>query len=92
LAVARLGSAGVGWERGLAGGAHTSVRGEREGTEDRRHESKRKAYSREYSKGWADWAGEGRRPVEEAGRRSEKGRRERGWRPVGPKRLNGQLG
>jgi hypothetical protein len=32
------GLAGAGWERGLTGGAHTSVREEREGTEDERHE------------------------------------------------------
>jgi hypothetical protein len=76
LAVAWLGSAGVGLERGLAGGAHTSVRGEREGTEDRRHEPKRKAYSREYSKGWADWAGVVKKGGEReaGGRLGQKGR------------------
>jgi hypothetical protein len=49
-----LGSAGVGWERGLTNRARTSVRGEQEGTEDERHESKWKAYSVEYAKGWDD--------------------------------------
>jgi hypothetical protein len=65
--------------------------GEREGTEDGRRESNRKAYSGEYTKGWADWADEGRRPVEEAGRHGERGERERSaasW----AKRLNGRLG
>jgi hypothetical protein len=61
--VAQPGSVGVRWERELSGGAHASVRGEKEGAEDGSHESKRKAYSGEYAKGWADWAGEGRRPV-----------------------------
>jgi hypothetical protein len=56
--------------------------GEREGAEDRRRESKRKAYSGEYAKGWANWAGEGRQPVEEVGPHGERGGRERpvaGW-------------
>jgi hypothetical protein len=53
LVAARPGSASVGWERRLAGGAHALVRGEREGAEDKGRESKRKAYSREYNKGWA---------------------------------------
>jgi hypothetical protein len=39
------GSAGVGWERELTVGAHASARGEREHTEDERHESKKKMYS-----------------------------------------------
>jgi hypothetical protein len=34
------GSAGVGWERELTGGSYVSARGEREGTEDGRRESK----------------------------------------------------
>jgi hypothetical protein len=48
------GAAGVGQrggERALTGGAYASVRGEREGNEDGRSESKRKAYFREYAKG-----------------------------------------
>jgi hypothetical protein len=43
--------AGAGWERELTGGAHASVRGEREDVEDGRHESKKKMYSVEYTKG-----------------------------------------
>jgi hypothetical protein len=49
------GAAVVGWprvgERELTGRARTSVRGEREGVEDGRHESKRKKYYVEYAKG-----------------------------------------
>jgi hypothetical protein len=41
-AVAQLGSADAGWERELTGGAHASARGEREGAEDGRRESKKK--------------------------------------------------
>jgi hypothetical protein len=50
-AAAQPGSAGVGWERELTGGAHASVRGEREGTEGGRRESKKKTYSVKYAKG-----------------------------------------
>jgi hypothetical protein len=35
----------------MTGRGHVSVRGEREGTEDGRSESKKKAYSEEYAKG-----------------------------------------
>jgi hypothetical protein len=45
------GSTSAGWERELTGGAHASVRGEREDAEDGRHESKKKRYSTEYAKG-----------------------------------------
>jgi hypothetical protein len=45
------GSAGVGWERELMGGAHASARGEREGAEDGSCESKKKMYSTKYAKG-----------------------------------------
>jgi hypothetical protein len=60
------------------------VREEGEGAEEGRHESKRKEYSGEYAKGWADWAGQGRRLEEEAGRHGERGRGKRdmpagGW-------------
>jgi hypothetical protein len=41
----------MGWLRELTGGAHASARGEREDTEDGRHESKKKTYSAEYAKG-----------------------------------------
>jgi hypothetical protein len=41
---------GVG-ERELTGGAHASVRGEREDAEDGMRESKRKMYSQKYAKG-----------------------------------------
>jgi hypothetical protein len=68
-----LGLASMGWTRGLPGWARTSVSGEREGTEDGRCESKRKVYSGEYAKGWADCAGEGRWPVKEVGQHDEKG-------------------
>jgi hypothetical protein len=50
-AVAQPGSADVGWERELTGGAHASARGEREGAEDERRESKKKMYSMKYDKG-----------------------------------------
>jgi hypothetical protein len=45
------GSASVGWERELTGGAHASARGEREDVEDGRRESKKKTYYVEYAKG-----------------------------------------
>jgi hypothetical protein len=45
------GSAGMGWERELTGGTHALVRGEREGAEDGRRESKKKTYSVKYAKG-----------------------------------------
>jgi hypothetical protein len=47
---AQPGLAGAGWERELIGGAHASARGEREGAEDERRESKKKAYSVKYTK------------------------------------------
>jgi hypothetical protein len=47
----QLGSANVGSERELTGGAHASVRGESEDIEDGRRESKKKTYSVEYAKG-----------------------------------------
>jgi hypothetical protein len=49
--VAWLGLASMGWERYLIGGAHALARGEREDTEDGRHESKKKMYCAEYAKG-----------------------------------------
>jgi hypothetical protein len=51
LAAAQPGSAGAGWERQLTGRVHASARGEREGTEDRKHESKKKMYDAKYAKG-----------------------------------------
>jgi hypothetical protein len=51
LAATQPWSAHTGWERELIGGACVSVRGEREGAEDGRRESNRKAYSGEYAKG-----------------------------------------
>jgi hypothetical protein len=41
----------MGWERELTGGAHASMRAEREDAEDGRRESKKKIYSAEYAKG-----------------------------------------
>jgi hypothetical protein len=41
----------VGWKRELTGGAHASVRGEREGAKDGRQESKKKMYYVKYAKG-----------------------------------------
>jgi hypothetical protein len=38
--------------RDLTGKAHLSARGEREDTEDGRHESKRKTHSQKYAKGY----------------------------------------
>jgi hypothetical protein len=49
--MAQPGSAGTWWERELTRGAHASARGEREGTEDGRLESKKKMYSAKYTKG-----------------------------------------
>jgi hypothetical protein len=43
--------AGAGWERELTGRARALVRGEREGVEDGRRESKKKMYSMKYAKG-----------------------------------------
>jgi hypothetical protein len=39
------------WERELIGRAHASARGEREGVDDGRRESKKKLYSMKYAKG-----------------------------------------
>jgi hypothetical protein len=49
--VTQPGLAGMGWERELTDGAHASMRGEREGAEDGRRESKKKTYSTKYAKG-----------------------------------------
>jgi hypothetical protein len=46
----RPGSAGVVWERELAGRDHALAMGEREDTEDGMRESKNKTYSMEYAK------------------------------------------
>jgi hypothetical protein len=48
---ARPGSTDAGWERELIGGAHASVRGEREDAKDGRREPRKKMYSMEYAKG-----------------------------------------
>jgi hypothetical protein len=65
------GSADAGWERELTGGADASARGEREGAEDRRRESKKKMYSAKYTKGVrgpmrgmtaCEWGGPGWQP------------------------------
>jgi hypothetical protein len=48
--VAQPGSAGAGWKKELTSGTHASVRGEREGVENGRHESKKKT-SAKYAKG-----------------------------------------
>jgi hypothetical protein len=50
-AVAQSGSAGVGWRKELTSGPHPSARGEREGTENGRRESKKKTSSTKYAKG-----------------------------------------
>jgi hypothetical protein len=49
--VSTAGSTDTGWERELTCGTHASARGEREDTEDGRHESKKNMYSVEYTKG-----------------------------------------
>jgi hypothetical protein len=49
--VAQPGSAGAGWKKELTRGAHASARGEREGVESWRHESKKKTSSAKYAKG-----------------------------------------
>jgi hypothetical protein len=46
-----VGSADARRDSELTGGAHVSARGEREGIEDGRRESKKKAYSVKYVKG-----------------------------------------
>jgi hypothetical protein len=51
LVVAQSGSAGVGWRKELTSGAHVSVKGEREGAENGRRESKKKMSSAKYAKG-----------------------------------------
>jgi hypothetical protein len=50
-AVAQPGSAGAVWKKVLTSGAHVSARGEREGAENGRHESKKKTSSAKYVKG-----------------------------------------
>jgi hypothetical protein len=50
-AVAQLGSAGAGWRKELTSGAHALARGEREGAENGRHESRKKTSSVKYAKG-----------------------------------------
>jgi hypothetical protein len=49
--VAQSGSVGVGWRKELTSGAHASARGEREGAENGRRESKKKTSSAKYAKG-----------------------------------------
>jgi hypothetical protein len=49
--VAQSGSAGAGWRKELTSGTHVSARGEREGTENSRHESKKKTSFAKYAKG-----------------------------------------
>jgi hypothetical protein len=51
LVVAQPGSVGAGWKKELTSGAHVSARGEREGAENGRHESKKKTSSAKYAKG-----------------------------------------
>jgi hypothetical protein len=50
-AVAQLGSIGTGWRKELISGADASARGEREGAENGRRESKKKTSSAKYAKG-----------------------------------------
>jgi hypothetical protein len=77
------GLADVGWERELTGGAHASVRGEREDIEDGMEgmNQRRKCILWNTPKVRAGQAGQRReqRPAEEAGRCGEGGR----GRPVG---------
>jgi hypothetical protein len=49
--VAQLGSAGAEWKKELTSGAHAPMRGEREGAENGRRESKKKMSSAKYAKG-----------------------------------------
>jgi hypothetical protein len=49
--VAQSGSAGAGWRKELTSGAHASARGEREGVENGKRESKKKTSSAKYAKG-----------------------------------------
>ena len=69
----------------LTSGVHASVRGEREGADDGRRESKKKTYFCKYANdarglaGWAEWAGGLGR--EELGRSAGRGR----GRVAGPK-------
>jgi hypothetical protein len=49
-AVARPGSTGAVGKTDPTGGVHTSARGEREGTDDRRRDSKKKTYFAKYAK------------------------------------------
>jgi hypothetical protein len=49
-AVARLGSTGAVGKTDPTGGVHTSARGEREGSDDGRRDSKKKKYSAKYAK------------------------------------------
>jgi hypothetical protein len=89
--VARLGAAGAMGKTDPTGGVHVSARGEREGADDGRRESKKKTYFAKYAKagaGWpagpsglAVWAGK-------SGFRSAGRGRGRG-RPAGPRRVAG---
>jgi hypothetical protein len=49
--VVQSGSANAGWRKELTSVAHALARGEREGTENGRRESKKKASSAKYTKG-----------------------------------------
>jgi hypothetical protein len=49
--------AGAGWTKELTSRAHASARGEREGAEDGRRESKKKTSSAKYAKGMRGLAG-----------------------------------
>jgi hypothetical protein len=60
LAVAQSGSAGAGWRKELTSGAHASARGEREGAENGRCESKKKTSFAKYAKGTHGPSGLGR--------------------------------
>jgi hypothetical protein len=89
--VARPGSAGAVEKMNLTCGAHASTRGEREGADDGRRESKKKTYFAKYAKAGAGWLAGPSGLAVWAGRSwfRSVGRGRGSGRPAGPRRVAG---
>jgi hypothetical protein len=84
----RPGSVGAVEKKKLTSGVHASARGEREGTDDGRRESKKKTYFYKYANGARGLSGLGR-PVG-FGLRERRGASGAGWAEGRPGRKVGQ--